>query len=74
MQMLALHCASVYVLRYNILGTTVYTDSIRYSLSWPDPIFTQGRYRLQYKRPAQKGSGPVHRLDWNRDHHRGGGC
>ena len=44
------------------------------SLTWPDPIFVQGRYRLQYKHPAQKGSGPVHRPDWNRNHHHGGGC
>ena len=44
------------------------------SLTWPDPIFAQGRYRLQCKCPARKGSGPVHRPDWNRDHHRGGGC
>ena len=43
------------------------------SLAWPDPIFAQGRHRLQYKRPARKGSGPVHRPNWNRDYHRGGG-
>ena len=24
------------------------------SLAWPDPIFVQGHYRFQYKRPAQK--------------------
>ena len=35
------------------------------SFAWPAPIFTQGHYRLQYKFPAQKGSGPVHRPDWN---------
>ena len=23
------------------------------SLAWPDPIFAQGRYRFQYKRPAR---------------------
>ena len=44
------------------------------SLAWPDTIYAQGHYRLQYKRPARKGSGPVHRPDWNRDYHRGGGC
>ena len=26
-------------------------------------FFAQGRYRLQYKRPARKGSGPVHSAD-----------
>ena len=31
------------------------------SLAWPDPIFAQGRYRFQYKRPVRKGSGLVHR-------------
>ena len=25
------------------------------SLAWPDPIFVQGVYRLQYKRPHEKG-------------------
>ena len=25
------------------------------SLAWPDPIFAQGVYRLQYKRPRKKG-------------------
>ena len=24
------------------------------SLAWPDPIFAQGRYHLQYKRPAKR--------------------
>ena len=36
-----------------------------YNLTWPDPIFAQGRYRFQYKRPTRKGSGLVHRPDWN---------
>ena len=44
------------------------------NLVWPDPIFVQGHYRLQYKSPTRRGSGPVHRPDWNRDHHCGGGC
>ena len=30
------------------------TPRVLISLAWPDPIFAQGRYRLQYKRPAQK--------------------
>ena len=25
------------------------------SLAWPDPIFAQGVYRLQYKHPHEKG-------------------
>ena len=25
------------------------------SLAWPDPIFAQGIYHLQYKRPCKKG-------------------
>ena len=29
------------------------------SLAWPDPIFACRRYRFQYKRPTQKGSGIV---------------
>ena len=33
---------------------------VRISLAWPDPLFAQGRYRLQYKRPARIGSGTVH--------------
>ena len=44
------------------------------NLMWPDPLLVQGCHRLQYKRLAQKESGLVHRLDWNQDHHRGGGC
>ena len=35
------------------------------SLTWPDPIITQGHYHFQYKRLAQKESGLVHRPDWN---------
>ena len=29
--------------------------SVYISLAWPDPIFAQGVYRLQYKRPREKG-------------------
>ena len=25
-------------------------------LTWPDPIFVQGRYHLQYKHPTRKGA------------------
>ena len=44
------------------------------SLTSPDPIFAQGHYCFQYKRPAQKESGLVHRPDWNWDHHCDGEC
>ena len=34
----------------------IYGETDETSLAWPDPIFVQGRYHLQYKRPARKRS------------------
>ena len=53
---------STNVVRINVSDTLAIATYIA-SLAWPDPIFMQGCYRLQYKLPAQKGSGLVHRPD-----------
>ena len=44
------------------------------SLAWPDPIFAQGRYRFQYKRPARKGLVQFTVSTGSDTQHGGAGC
>ena len=46
-----------------ILATAIH--KIYVSIECPDLIIMQGHYYLQYKHSVQKGSGLVHRPDWN---------